>query len=56
MRYKARQFIKILEKAELIEEFDMDSFFRIAEKMTVFDGEKIIVSLLNGIEIECEIE
>lgn len=56
VRYKARQFIKILEKAGGLEEFDMDLFFRIVEKMKVFDGEKIIVSLLDETEIECEIE
>ncbi|UZQ49994.1 hypothetical protein [Clostridium kluyveri] len=56
VRYKARQFIKMLEKAKLIEEFDIDLFFRIVEKMTVFDGEKVIVSLMDGTEVECEIE
>lgn len=33
-------------------EFDMDLFFRIVEKMSVFDGKKIIVTLLDGTEIE----
>lgn len=56
VRYKAQQFIKVLEKAGVLEEFDMDLFFKIVEKMTVFDREKIIVSLLDGTEIECEIE
>ncbi|UZQ52731.1 recombinase family protein [Clostridium kluyveri] len=55
-KYKANQFIKILEKAELIEEFDMDSFFRIVEKMTVFNGKKIIVTLLDGTEIGVVVE
>lgn len=32
------------------EKFDMDLFFSITEKMTVFEGEKIIVVLLNGTE------
>ncbi|NLZ52722.1 MAG: recombinase, partial [Thermoanaerobacteraceae bacterium] len=31
---------------------DVDMYFRLVEKMTVFDGEKIIVSLLDGTEIE----
>ncbi|WP_373845116.1 recombinase family protein [Clostridium sp.] len=56
VRYKARQFIGIMENAEVIEEFDIDLFFRIVEKMTVFGGEKVIVSLLDGTEVECEIE
>jgi site-specific DNA recombinase len=56
IRYKAKQFIKIIEKAEPIKEFDMDLFFRIVEKMSVFDGKKIIVTLLDGTEVECVIE
>lgn len=56
VRYKAKQFMRIIENAEPIEEFDMDLFFRIIEKITVFQGEKIVVSLLDGTEIECEIE
>ncbi|WP_245331584.1 recombinase family protein [Clostridium algifaecis] len=55
-RYKAKQFMRIIENAEPIEEFDMDLFFRIIEKMTVFEGEKIIVTLLDGTEIEVVIE
>jgi hypothetical protein len=34
----------------------MDLFFSIIEKITVFEGEKVIVNLLDGTEIECEIE
>jgi site-specific DNA recombinase len=51
-KYKAKQFIKVIENAEILEEFDMDLFFKIVEKMTVFGGERIIVSLLDGTEIE----
>lgn len=47
-RYKAKQFMKIIENAGPIDEFDMDLFFRIIEKMTVFEGQKIIVTLLDG--------
>ncbi len=46
----------ILADAEILKDFDVDMFFRIVEKMTVFDGEKIIVSLLDGTEIEVVIE
>lgn len=56
VRYKAKQFIGILKNAKLIKEFDEDLFFKIVEKMKVFDGEKIIVSLLDGTEIEVVIE
>ncbi|WP_035287954.1 recombinase family protein [Clostridium sp. KNHs214] len=56
VRYKSKELIGILKIAEPIEEFDMDLFISIIEKMTVFEGEKIIVTLLDGTEIECEIE
>jgi hypothetical protein len=56
VRYKAKQFMGILADAEPVEDFDMDMFFRIVEKMTVFYGEKIIVSLLDGTEIEVVVE
>lgn len=53
-KYKSGQFIEILENTELMEKFNMDLFFKIVEKMTMFDGEKIIVMLLDGTEVECE--
>lgn len=56
VRCKAKQFMKTIEKAELIKEFDVDLFFRIVEKMTIFDGKKIIVTLIDGTEVECIIE
>jgi len=34
------------------EKFDIDLYFKIIEKMTVYDGEKIIISLLDGTELE----
>lgn len=55
-RDKAKQFMKKIENAEPIEEFDMDLYFSIIEKMTVFEDKKIIVMLLDGTEIECDIE
>jgi len=56
VRYKANQFMKIIENAVFIKEFDMNSFCKTIEKMTVFDGEKIIITLLDATEIECQIE
>ena len=56
VKYKAKQFIKIIEKADPIKEFDVNMFLKLIEKMTVFEGEKIIVSLLDGTEIEAVIE
>lgn len=55
-RYKAKQFMRILADAEPIEEFDMDLFFRVIEKMAVFEGKKIIITLLDGTEVEVVIE
>jgi hypothetical protein len=56
IRYKAKQFIKIIEETEPIKEFDMDLFFRLVEKMIGFECKKIIVSFLDGTEIEVVIE
>lgn len=56
VRYKSKQFIKIIENAEPIKEFDVNLFLKIIEKMTVFEGQKIIVTLLDGTEIEVVIE
>jgi len=56
VRYKSAQFIEILEGAEVIEEFDIDIYFKIIEKMIVFEGNKIIVTLLDGTEVEVVIE
>jgi site-specific DNA recombinase len=44
--------MRVLANAHPVEEFDIDLFFRIIEKMTVFEGEKIIVTLLDGNEIK----
>jgi len=54
VRYKAKQFIGILATAEPIREFDEDLYFSLVEKMTVYDGgSRLVVSLLDGTEIEC---
>ena len=55
-KYKAAQFIKITEGAEPLREFDVNLYFALMEKMTVFKGNQIIVRLLDGTEIECKIE
>lgn len=56
VRYKSNQFIEIIRNAKTIEEFDMNLYFKIIEKITVLEGKKIVVSLLDGTEVECEIE
>jgi len=55
-RYKAREFIGIIAEAEVMVEFDVGLYFALVEKMVVFDGGKLIVTLLDGTEVECEIE
>ena len=55
-RYKAAQFIRIITDAKPITEFDVDIYFALVEKMTVYDNCRVIASLLDGTEIECEFE
>ncbi|WP_378954369.1 recombinase zinc beta ribbon domain-containing protein [Pelosinus sp. sgz500959] len=55
-RYKAKQFIQIITAAEPITEYDVELYFALVEKITVFDGGRLIVSLLDGTSVECEIE
>jgi len=52
-RYKARQFIEIITDAEVMVEFDVGLYFALMEKMTVFYGGRVIVGLLDGMELEC---
>lgn len=49
-KYKARQFIGILEKETQIEQFNENLFFICIEKISVFAVEKIIVTLFDGTE------
>lgn len=54
--YKAKQFMRIIENSEVLKEFDIDLYYKVIEKMTVLGGQKIIVALLDGTEVECELE
>lgn len=56
VRYRSKQFIKIIENAEPIKEFDVNLFLKLIEKMMVFEVEKIIVNLFDGTEIEVVIK
>ena len=56
VQYKARQFIRILTEAMVIKEFDVDLYFALTEKSTVYEDGRLMVSLLDGTDIECEIE
>jgi len=55
-RYKARQFIGIVTEAETIRDFDIEIYLAMVEKMTVYDGGRVVVSLLDGTGVECVIE
>ena len=55
-RYKAGMFIQTIQDIMPITEFNVDLYFALVEKMTVYDGKRIIVGLLDGTEVECKIE
>jgi hypothetical protein len=56
VRYRVKQFIEIIENAKVLEEFDMDLYYKVIEKMNIYQENNIIVSLLDGTEIEVVIE
>ncbi len=55
-RYKAMQFIGIIADAESINEFDIGLYCAFVEKITVYDGGKVIISLMDGTDVECLLE
>lgn len=55
-RVTAKRFIRIFSKAELIDQFDVDLYFKLVEKISVYDSGVLVVSLLDGSGIECVIE
>lgn len=55
-KYRAKQFINIIKDAEPLEKFDIELYLSIIEKLIVFEKEKIIMTFLDGTEIECEID
>jgi site-specific DNA recombinase len=54
-RVTAKRFMQIFSKAKPIDRFEVDLYFKLVEKITVSDGKRLVVSLLDGSEIECEI-
>jgi hypothetical protein len=52
----AKLFIQIFAKAKPIDQFDVDLYFKLVEKITVNDGGRLIDSMLDGSDIECEIK
>lgn len=55
-RYKAKQFSKIITETGQINEFDVDLYFALTEKVVVHNNGRLIVSLLDGTEVECTVE
>ena len=56
VRYKSKQLIEIITGARPITEFDIDLYFAMVEKVKVYDAGRMDVSLLDGTELECEME
>ena len=55
-RYKSQQFIESAVSWQKIDEIDIDLYFALVEKITVVGRKRLIVSLLDGTDVECEIE
>ncbi len=55
-KHRAREFFEIIEKGIEIDEFDLDLYLKIIEKMIIFRDDKIVVRFLDGTEVECIIE
>lgn len=55
-RYKAKQISKIITERGQIKEFNVEMYFALTEKIEVFGEGKLVVSLLDGTEVECLIE
>jgi site-specific DNA recombinase len=52
VKVTSKIFIGIFKDAKIIEKFDVDLYFKIVEKITVCDDDKVMVSILDGTEIE----
>ncbi|NLI88934.1 MAG: recombinase family protein [Epulopiscium sp.] len=53
-KYRAKEFIELTK--EKIDEFDVDLFFRVVEKMMVFEGGKVVVRFMYGTGRGCVLE
>ena len=56
VRYNARQFIEMIAEADRVDEFDVDLYFALTEKVVVHNNGRLIVSLLDGTEVECTVK
>ena len=55
-RYRLRDFIDILEETDRVDTFEENLFFRLIENLMIQNKKKIIIKLLEGTEIACEVE
>lgn len=55
-RVTAKRFIQIFSKAKPIDQLDINLYFKLVEKITVYNEGILVVSLFDGSEIEGEIE
>lgn len=55
-RIAVKRIISIFQVAKPIEKFNLDLFFKLIKKITVHEEAKLVVSLLDGSEIECQID
>ncbi|WP_034847181.1 recombinase family protein [Ruminiclostridium josui] len=54
-RVTAKRFIDIFKDVEPLQQFDAELYFKMVEKITVYEDSRLIVSLLDGSEVECGI-
>ncbi|MTI71100.1 MAG: recombinase family protein [Firmicutes bacterium] len=48
----AKRFIEIFKETETINEFNVNLYFKLTEKITVYDNCKLVVTFLDGTEVE----
>ena len=56
VRYRSRQIRKMLTESVVIDEFDVDLYFALVEKITIQGVGKLILRLFDETEVECVIE
>ncbi|KNY28873.1 hypothetical protein [Pseudobacteroides cellulosolvens] len=52
IRVTAKRFIEVFKTTGAITGFDLGLYFKLVEKITVYNHSKLIISLLDGSEIE----
>ncbi len=55
-RVTAKRFVDIFMDDEPLEQFDTELYFKLVEKIVVYEDSRRVICLLDGSEIECGIE